>query len=143
MGRPLPAQLSPRERQIVDVVYQEGEATAEEIRQSIPDPPSNSAVRATLRKLEDKEVLAHRKEGRRYVYHPAVPPEQVRQSTLAHLKETLFRGSLTKAVATLLSVSEEELSEEDLDELSALIERVRQRQNESDDASSNDNSSSR
>lgn len=136
MGRPLPARLSPRERQIMDVVYQNGEATAEEIRRSISDPPSNSAVRATLRTLEEKDVLAHRKDGRRYVYHPITPPEQVQQSTLEHLKETLFRGSLTKAVATLLSVSEEELSEEDLDELSALIEQARRRQDESEGSSS-------
>jgi predicted transcriptional regulator len=128
-------QLSPRERQIVDVVYQDGEATAEEIRRSIPDPPSNSAVRATLRTLEEKDVLAHRKAGRRYVYYPAVPPEQVQRSTLEHLKETLFRGSLTKAVATLLSVSDDELSEDELDELSALIERARQQQDESKDSS--------
>lgn len=116
-------ELSRRERQIMDVVYRQEEATAEEIRTGLPDAPSNSAVRATIRILEDKGYLTYRKEGRTHVYRPTTPPEEAGRSALERLKETFFNGSASKAVSTLLSSSD--LSEEELEELSRLIDRAR------------------
>lgn len=115
--------LSRRERQIMNVVYRKEEATAEEIRESLSNPPSNSAVRATIRILEDKGHLTHRKEGPRHVYQPTTPPEEAARSALERLKETFFDGSASKAVSTLLSSSD--LSEEELEELSRLIDQAR------------------
>lgn len=116
--------LSRRERQIMRVVYRKKEATAEEIRDGLPDPPSNSAVRATIRILEDKGHLTHRKEGRTHVYRPTTPPDQMGRSALQRLKQTFFEGSAAEAVSTLLSTSD--LSEDELDEISRLIDRARE-----------------
>lgn len=124
------AELSRRERQIMDVVYRKDEATAEEIREELPNAPSNSAVRATIRILEDKDHLTHRKEGRTHVYRPTTPPEEAGRSAIQRLKETFFDGSASKAVSTLLS--DADLSEEELEELSELIDRAR---NQSDSMS--------
>jgi predicted transcriptional regulator len=117
------ADLSRRERQIMEVLYQAREASAEAIRAALPNPPSNSAVRATLRILEDKGEIAHRRDGRRYLYRPVTRPEHARRSALRHLTQTLFGGSVPKTVAALLSA--ESLSEDDLDALSDLIDRAR------------------
>jgi predicted transcriptional regulator len=122
-------ELSPRERQIMSVVYRQKEATAEQIRAEMQDPPSNSAVRATIRILEDKGVLDHRKEGRTHVYYPTTPPDEAGTSALERLKETFFEGSVSKAVSTLLSSSD--LSEEELEEISDLIERARRQDDDS------------
>lgn len=119
------AELSRRERQIMTVVYRKEEATAEEIREGLPDAPSNSAVRATIRILEDKGYLTHRKEGRTHVYRPTVSPEEAGRSALQRLKQTFFDGSASKAAATLLSLPSSDLSDEELDELSQLIDRAR------------------
>jgi predicted transcriptional regulator len=119
------ADLSRRERQIMEALYQAREASAEAVRAALPDPPSNSAVRATLRILEEKGEIERRRDGRRYLYRPVVRPEQARRSALQHLKETLFGGSVTRTVAALLSTSRDELSDDELDQLSALIERAR------------------
>jgi predicted transcriptional regulator len=122
-------ELSPRERQIMSVVYRQKEATAEQIRAEMQDPPSNSAVRATIRILEDKGVLDHRKEGRTHVYYPTTPPDEAGKSAIERLKETFFEGSVSKAVSTLLSSSD--LSEEELEEISDLIERARRQDDDS------------
>lgn len=125
MSQPMHAELSRRESQIMDAVYRLGEATAEAIRAELPDAPSNSSVRKLLSILEDKGHLEHRTEGRRYVYFPSTPPETARRSALMHLVDTFFDSSASKAAAALLSMSEDELSGDDLDELSALIEQAR------------------
>ena len=115
-------ELGRREGQIMDVVYRLEEAGAETIRTRLPDPPSNSATRSMLRHLEEKGYLDHRQEGRRYVYFPTRPKEEVRRSLLDHLQETFFGGSLSETVATLLSAKSEDLSPETLRELEQIVE---------------------
>ncbi|MCS3675296.1 putative transcriptional regulator [Salinibacter ruber] len=115
-------ELGRREGQIMDVVYRLEEAGAETIRTRLPDPPSNSATRSMLRHLEEKGYLDHRQEGRRYVYFPTRPKEEVRRSLLNHLQETFFGGSLSETVATLLSTKSEDLSPETLRELEQIVE---------------------
>jgi Predicted transcriptional regulator len=118
-------ELGRRESQIMDVVYRLEEAGAEKIRAELPDPPSNSAIRSMLRHLEEKGYLDHREDGRRYVYFPTRPKEEVRRSLLDHLRETFFGGSLSETVATLLSSKREDLSPETLRELEQLVEDAR------------------
>ena len=116
--------LSRRERQIMDVVYQHGQATAAEVLGALPDPPSYSAVRALLRVLEEKGHVRHRREGPRYVFVPTVSREAARRSALARVVQTFFDGSTQAAVAALIDQSS--LSQADLDRLEDLIDRARQ-----------------
>ncbi len=117
--------LSRRERQIMDIVYELNEATAAQVLERLPNPPSYSAVRALLRVLEEKGHLTHKQDGPRYVFIPTLPREEARQNALKHLLNTFFDGSTEKVVAALLNISEEELSEEDYKRLSELIESAR------------------
>lgn len=114
--------LTRRERQIMDIVYRFERATAQEVRENLPDPPSYSAVRALLRVLEEKGHLEHVQEGPRYVYLPTVPREKARKSAMKRLVRTFFDDSAEKAVAALLSMSSSQLSEEELDRLGELID---------------------
>ena len=118
--------LSRRERQIMDILYQRGRATAGEILEAIPDPPTYSAVRAKLRVLEEKGHVRHEEEALRYVYLPTVARDTARRSALRHMVSTFFGGSVEEAVAALLDLSSANLSKEDLDRLSELIEEARQ-----------------
>src|SRR5437868_5471723 len=118
--------LSRRERQIMDVLYRLGRATAADIHQAIPDPPSYSAVRAMLRVLEEKKHIRHEEKDLRYVYVPLVPREKARRSAVRHLLETFFDGSPEQAVATLLDMSARRLAADDFDRLAALVEKARQ-----------------
>jgi len=113
--------LSRRERQIMDILYQRSGATVSEVMEALPDPPSYSAVRATLRVLEDKSHVTHASDGPRYVYSPAVSPDQARQSALSHLLKTFFNGSTEQAVVTLLQMSDTELSEDDFERLASKV----------------------
>jgi BlaI family transcriptional regulator, penicillinase repressor len=117
--------LSRRERQIMDVLYQRGRATALEVQENLPDPPSYSAVRALLRILEDKGHVRHEQDGPRYVFSPKTPRDKARRSAIRHLMETFFEDSPEQAVAALLDVSSSKLSEEELDRLARLIENAR------------------
>jgi predicted transcriptional regulator len=117
-------QLSRRERQIMDVIYRLGRATAAEVSERLPDPPSYSAVRAMLRVLEEKGHVRHEQDGQRYVYLPTVAREKARKSALAHLVKTFFDGSVERAVAALLE-SGGRLTDEECDRLSRLIRRAR------------------
>jgi len=117
--------LSRRERQIMDIIYQQGQATAAEVMENLPDPPSYSAVRAMLRLLEEKGILKHQQDGPRYVYLPTVHREKARQSALKQMLQTFFDGSAEEAVAALLDLSRPRLSGEELDRLSKLIEEAR------------------
>ena len=108
------------------VVYRLGRATAEEIREQLPDPPSNSSVRVLLRILEEKGHLAHEQDGPRYVYLPTVPTDRAGHSALRQLTQTFFGDSVPSVVAALLSMSHAELSREDLDALSKLIDQAKQ-----------------
>ena len=98
------AQLSRRERQIMDILYQRGRATAGEVHRSLPDRPSYSAVRAKLKVLEEKGHVRHEEEALRYVYVPTVAREKAKRSALKHMLETFFDGSAEQAVAALLDI---------------------------------------
>ena len=113
--------LSRRERQIMDIIYQRGQATAAEVLDDLPDPPSYSAVRAMLKVLEDKGHVRHKQQGPRYVFLPRVSREKAKRSAVQHLLQTFFDGSTESAVATLLDVSRSDLSNADLDRLNNLI----------------------
>lgn len=117
--------LSRREREILDIVYREGSATAQEIRERMAEPPTYSAVRGTLRILEQKGVLRHVEDGPRYVYRPTVPRSRARQSALDHLLSTFFEGSPAGAMLALLEERGDELSADDLKRMATLIERAR------------------
>ena len=120
-----PTDLSRRERQIMDILYELGRATAAEVREQLPDPPSYSAVRAMLRILEDKGHLQHEQDGPRYVYLPTVPRDEARESALRRLVRTFFDGSAESAMAALLDLGVEDLDEEALRRLAGRIEEAR------------------
>jgi predicted transcriptional regulator len=113
--------LSRREREIMDVIYRSGRATAAEVLDQLSEPPSYSAVRALLRVLEEKGHLRHEEEGPRYVFLPTVPVERARASALRQILHTFFDGSTEQAVAALLDLSSTKLSDAELDRLSQLI----------------------
>ncbi len=117
--------LSRREREIMDIVYEMKEASALQVLERLPSPPSYSAVRALLRVLEHKGHLVHRQDGPRYVYVPRLAKDKARRSALAHLKQTFFDGSTTDVVAALLDISEEDLSPDDYARLTELIDKAR------------------
>jgi predicted transcriptional regulator len=119
-------ELSRRERQIMDFLYQNGRATAAEVQAHIPDPPGYSAVRAMLRVLEEKGHVRHEQDGPRYVYLPRVARERAKRSALRHVVQTFFDGSAEQAVAALLDDRSAKLSDADLDRLARLIDRARQ-----------------
>lgn len=119
----LPA-LSRRERQIMEIIYRRGSATAAEVLGDLADPPSYSAVRALLRILEEKGHLAHEVDGPRYVFRPTVPRDAVRGQVLDAMVQTFFDGSAGLAAAALLGRAED-LPREELDELARLIDRAR------------------
>lgn len=121
--------LSRRERQMMEVLYRNKSATAAEVRAGMADPPSYSAVRATLRILEEKGVVRHDEKGGAYVYMPVVPRERARRSALKNLIETFFDGSAANAAAALLGNARAQFSAEELQRLSDLIEDAKQEGN--------------
>ncbi len=125
MTKQIHANLSRRERQIMDIIYKRTQATAAEVMDNMPDPPGYSAVRAMLRLLEEKGYLKHEQDGLRYVYLPTVSREKARQSALKQMLQTFFDDSTEDAVATLLDISKSKLSKADLDRLSKLIDEAR------------------
>jgi predicted transcriptional regulator len=125
MARPTHDALSRRERQIMDVVYRRGRATAAEVLEALPDPPSYSAIRALLRVLEEKGHLRHEQDGPRYVFLPTVGREKARRFALSRLVQTFFEGSTAQAVAALLGEPGAKLSDDELDRLSRLIDQAR------------------
>jgi predicted transcriptional regulator len=122
--------LSRRERQMMDILYRRGRATAAEIHQALPDPPTYSAVRAKLRVLEEKGHVRHVEEALRYVYLPTVARDTARKSALRHLVSTFFEGSVERTVAALIDLSAANLAKEDLNRISELIERARKEQDD-------------
>jgi predicted transcriptional regulator len=115
------ARLSRREREIMDIVYARGSATSAEVHQSMPDPPSYSAVRAMMRILTEKGILTHRRAGLKYVFEPVVEASQAREGALSRLVKSLFNNSPVSVVATLLDSSELSISADDLHQLKTLI----------------------
>ncbi len=122
--RPTP-KLSRRERQIMDVLYRAGRATAAAVHQALPDPPSYSAVRATLRILEEKGHVRHETEDLRYVYKPSVSRDRAKRSALRHLLHTFFDGSVSQVMASLIDLSPKGLDERELRRVRRLIEEAR------------------
>jgi BlaI family penicillinase repressor len=117
--------LSRRERQILDILYARGRATAAEILGSLPDPPSYSTTRALLKVLEQKGHVRHEEDGPRYVFFPRVSRERASVTALRHVLNTFFDGSAVAAATALVDGSASKLSIEELDRLEALIERAR------------------
>jgi len=117
--------LTRRERQIMDVLYRRGRATAAEVMAELTGEPNYSTVRTQLRVLEDKGHVRHEEEGGRYVYAPAVPRHAARKSALKHLVETFFDGSAEQVVAAVLGGEASRLSDEELERVSALIDKAR------------------
>lgn len=125
MTGPADHKLSRRERQIMEVLYQCHRAPVAQIRASLPDPPSYSAVRALLRILEGKGHVRHEEKDLRYVYFPTVPRERVRRTALRRMVETFFDGSAAQVVATLLDPSTARVTNDELDRISKLIAKAR------------------
>jgi predicted transcriptional regulator len=124
MVKTLHAVLSRRERQIIDILYRRGRATAAELMEDLPGHPSYSTVRTQLRVLEEKGHVRHEDDGQRYVYSPAIPRGTVRRSALKHLVETFFDGSVEQTVAALLG-GDSRLSEPELTRIADLIDKAR------------------
>lgn len=125
MTKPSPTTLTRREREIIDILYRRGRATAAEVLEEMADPPSYSAVRALLRLLEEHGHAKHVQDGPRYVYMPAVARSDARKSALTHVVQTFFEGSVEQAVATLVESSRSKLSRAELDRLAQLIEKAK------------------
>jgi BlaI family penicillinase repressor len=117
--------LSRRERQILDILYQRGQATAADVQGALPEPPSYSAVRALLRILEEKGHVRHQQDGPRYVYVPTVARDNAQRSALRHILHTFFDGSAEQAISALLDDSSSRLSHAELDRLARLIDTAR------------------
>lgn len=118
--------LSRREREMMNIIFTRGRATATEVMDSMKDAPSYSAVRATLRVLEQKGHLKHQHDGTRYVYAPTVNREKARQSALDQLLRTFFDGSAANVVATLIEKERDNMTDDELVQLSKLIDDARQ-----------------
>ena len=119
------AGLSRRERQIMEILYQRGKASASEVREFMEDAPGYSAVRAMLRVLEEKGHIKHQAEGLKYVYVPTVAREKAKRSAVKHVLDTFFNGSPEQIVAALLDVSSTRLTREELDRMSEMIEKAK------------------
>ncbi len=120
-------QLSRRERQIMDILLELGEATGEDVRSRLPDPPSYSAARAMLVKLEDKGVIRHKERNLRYVYLPVISPAAARSSAVSRLVKVFFGGSLERAVTGMVDMSANQLSAEEIDRISEALEEARRK----------------
>ncbi|MEM7051045.1 MAG: BlaI/MecI/CopY family transcriptional regulator [Acidobacteriota bacterium] len=127
MSEPIYDQLSRRERQIMDILLELREASAETVRGRLPEAPSYSAVRAMLVKLEEKGVIDHIERDLRYVYRPAVSRRAAQRSAASRLLRVFYDSSLAQAVRGLLDTSADRLSDEELDQVARMIDRERQR----------------
>jgi predicted transcriptional regulator len=121
------AQLRRRERQIMEILLELGEATAEEVRKRLPSPPSYSTARALLARLEEKGAVRHTERDLRYVYSPAISLTQARKSAVSRLVDVFFEGSVAQAVTGMVDLGESDLSREELDALAERIAEARKR----------------
>jgi predicted transcriptional regulator len=119
------AKLSRRERECLDILFRRGEATVAEVQEALTDPPSYSAVRATLNVLVDKGHAQHRQDGPRYVYLPAIPAGSARNVAVQHLVDTFFGGSAEEAVVALLAMSDTKVSRDAIDRMARGIQEAR------------------
>src|SRR5437763_351496 len=120
-----PSGLSRRERQIMDILYKRGKASASDVREAMDNAPSYSAVRAMLRVLEEKGHVRHQAEGLKYVYLPTVTRDKAKRTAVKHVLETFFNGSPEQIVAALLDVTSTRLTREELDRMSQMIEQAK------------------
>ena len=120
--------LARRERQIMDIRYRLGRATASEVMEALSGDPNYSTVRTQLRVLEEKGHVRHEEEGLRYVYVPAVPRRAARKSALRHLVDTFFDGSVEQVVGALLGGEGARLSRDDLDRIAELVAKARKKE---------------
>ena len=125
MAKPSHRHLSRREREIMDIIYQRGQATAAEVLENMHNPPSYSAVRALLRVLEEKGNLRHEQNGPRYVFRPTVPHGRATRSALKRMLEVFFNNSTEAAVAALLDISHSRLTPDEWERLFTLLERAK------------------
>jgi predicted transcriptional regulator len=121
---PIPA-LSRRERQVMDILFRRGEATAAEVMADLPDPPKYSSVRSILTILADKGHIVHREEGLRYVYLPATNAKHFREEALRHVMRTFFDGSSAQTIAAVLRMSDGKLNDQEIADLQERIRRAR------------------
>ena len=128
MSTPPLDQLGRRERQIMDILFRKGRATAVEVQEALGDPISNSAVRGMLRYLASKGYVAFEQDGPRYMYFPVQQAEDARRPALRHLVNTFFRNSPSSAIAALLDMNDQRLPEEEYQRLAALLEQSRNEQ---------------
>ncbi len=119
--------LSRRERQIMELFFQNGRLTANQVTELLPDNPSNATVRTLLRILEDKGQLMHEKEGRQFIYFTVVRQGRMGKNVFKDLLNTFFKGSLTDAVATFINDPETEMTEEELNELETLVKQAKKK----------------
>lgn len=124
---PKPHDPSRRERQIMDVIFARGEASAADVTAALPDPPSYSAVRAMLRILEEKGALKHREDGPRYVYLPTESRAKASRTALQRVVKTFFDGSLASAVAALVDPRDGTLPREELEKIEDIIRKAKKR----------------
>jgi BlaI family penicillinase repressor len=117
--------LSRRERQILEILYQRGKASASEVLEAMEDAPSNSAVRTLLRVLEEKGHVRRRAEGLKYVYMPTVAQEKAKRTAVKHLLDTYFNGSPEQIVAALLDLSSRQLTRQELDRMTEMIDNAK------------------
>jgi predicted transcriptional regulator len=115
-------QLSRRERQVMDILFRLGQGTAQQVLDALPEPPGYSAVRALLATLEEKGLVHHAKDSRRYVYTAAVPEKRAKRTALKQLLATFFEGKPEKLVASLLDPQDQHLSHEEIDRIRKLID---------------------
>lgn len=125
MTTPSPSTLTRREREIMDILYRRGRATAAEVLEDMTDAPSYSSVRTLLRILEEHGHATHVQDGPRFVYLPAVARSEARKSALSHVVTTFFDGSVEEAMVALVESSRSKLSKDELDRLSQLITRAK------------------
>jgi len=114
-----------RERQIMDILYRRGRATANEVMSDLPDSPTYSTVRTQLRVLEEKGHVQHTEQDLKYVYEPCVSRREVRHSALTHVVNTFFEGSVQKVVAALIGRERGRISTDELDRIAELVEKAR------------------
>jgi BlaI family transcriptional regulator, penicillinase repressor len=124
-ANPQIAALSRREREVMDILFRRGEATAGEVMADLPNPPTYSSVRSILKILVEKEHAVHREEGLRYVYLPAKDARHFRDEALAHVVHTFFNGSADQAIAAMLRMSDSKLSDDDIARLQERIRKAR------------------
>ncbi len=125
MSRKNEQPLSRRERQIMEIIYSKGSASAADILQALPDPPSYSTVRALLRFMEEKRYVKHTEEGRKYIYVPTLTAKKASRSALRSLLSTFFNNSVEQAFASLLDLKAKDLSSDDLDRLALLLKEAK------------------